>query len=273
MAYIKLGPNGDYFNSNKLGITLVEGNAAYVTDEVLYSTLYNFLLTGFFILIEKHEFDNIKVDRRAIRSIPLQYVGVNQHEYQEPVIDFINNPPEGASPGDRYIVGREPTGVWQGYRNTIVEYRDDAWQQIIPKEGLIIPIYNLGISTTYKGTNPSGDWDISDDRLSSLRGITNQSTPQTEQEYATRAWVIDQISLAYQGLNLTELDNRYLQIPQFTWENLEGKPEIPIIFFTAPVSPIAVGSKGEMRFTPTHIYYCVEQNTWVRVAVETTWGI
>ena len=64
MAYIKLGPIGDYFASARLGIYLSAGNAQQVEDSLLETTLKNFLLTGFFVLIEKHEFENIRINLR-----------------------------------------------------------------------------------------------------------------------------------------------------------------------------------------------------------------
>lgn len=38
---------------------------------------------------------------------------------------------------------------------------------------------------------------------------------------------------------------------------------------TAPASASDVGQKGEIRFTSTHIYVCVANNTWKRVAIAT----
>lgn len=39
---------------------------------------------------------------------------------------------------------------------------------------------------------------------------------------------------------------------------------------TVPVSAVDIGKKGEIRFTDTHIYVCIANNTWVRTAL-TTW--
>lgn len=201
MAYIKLGPIGNYFGSSRLGIYLSEGNAAQVDDNLLNSTLAKFLLTGFFVTIDKHEFENIKIDRRALRGIPLQFVGVNPVTIIEPVYDYLDQPPVETS-GDRFIVGPNPTGLWSGLAGMIVQWSgdDESWKVITPKDGWIIPIINLGVSTTYKGTYPSGKWDLTQKRIRQLRESFNQTNPSPTEENpnATRAWTLEQIGIETQ---------------------------------------------------------------------------
>lgn len=226
MSYIKLGPIGDYFGSSRLGLYLTPGNAAQIDDGILYSTLSKFLLTGFFVLIDKHEFENIKIDRRAIRGIPLQFVGVNQPTIIEPVIDYLNSPPADATIGDRYIIGNNPTGVWSNLRGMVVQFTgndsDNPWQQIRPKEGNIIPIYNLGISTTYTGTYPSGSWNLTDRRINELKVSFNEileSDSEDDIPWATRAWVTQQINI--------EANNRidgYVYLLQII-QNIQSTPQ------------------------------------------------
>lgn len=170
MAYIKLGNIGDYFGSTKLGIHLTPGNAQYIEDDTLYSLLQNFLYTGFFILIDKDEFDNIKIDRRSLRGIPLQFVGVNETTIVEPVIDILSEEPTSANTGYRFIVWSNPTNSWADHRNQIATFNGVNWDFTIPKDGWIIPVYSLGISVKYSGTYPSGSWNIDNDRIAELKG-------------------------------------------------------------------------------------------------------
>lgn len=198
MAYIKLGPKGDYFASARLGLYLSGANASYIDDSILYGVLRNFLLTGFFVLIEKHEFDNIKIDRRELRNIPLQYVGVNQPTIIEPILDIKSEPPNLASTGDRYLVWSNPTGEWAGYKGYIAEFDGSSWIFHTPKNGWTIPVYNLGISIHYSGTYPSGTWDITDNEITQLHVIVQTPEPGTEpidENWATRTWVLQQILL------------------------------------------------------------------------------
>src|SRR5690606_14373932 len=78
MAYIKLGPIGDYFASNRLGIYLNTQNASQVSDAILYTRLSNFLLTGFIVEIEKFEYDNIKIEQRTFNNLPLVVVPIHE---------------------------------------------------------------------------------------------------------------------------------------------------------------------------------------------------
>ena len=52
------------------------------------------------------------------------------------VIDIgINYPPTDPKNGDLYIIGDEPTGNWENYRNYIA-YFFQGWRYILPREGM-----------------------------------------------------------------------------------------------------------------------------------------
>lgn len=205
MAYIKLGPTGTYFGSTKLGIFLTKENASYVNDSVLESTLANFLLTGFIVRISKHEFDNIKVDKAQLTNIPLQFVGVNQPKTIEPVLDVTAELPLNPATGDRYIVWHNATGPWLGRKDYIAEFNGSTWDFTEPQNGWIVPVYQLGTSTNYIGTYPSGRWSLDDGSIIELQRIINtnldgdegQTNP--DEDWATKTWVNNQLGIETQN--------------------------------------------------------------------------
>jgi len=69
----------------------------------------------------------------------------------EPVIDILNTPPSSPNQGDRYIVGQDPTGVWENLTNAIVTYAGSSWFPIFAKPSEIIYITNKSIKMTYSG--------------------------------------------------------------------------------------------------------------------------
>lgn len=50
---------------------------------------------------------------------------------------------------------------------------------------------------------------------------------------------------------------------------MKGEVEISGISGTAPDSPSAAGTKGQVVVTADHIYICVDTDTWKRAALST----
>lgn len=196
MAYIKLGPLGDYFGSSRIGLYLNEYNAAEVDDNLLHTRLKNFLLTGFIIIIDKFEYDNIKIDQRTYGNLPLQVVGVHTPLIIEPIESVLNEPPLNPIEGQRHLVWPAGTGLWSGRRDTIAEFDGDKWIFHTPKDGWTVPVYALGISMHYIGHYPSGYWDITEERIIELETIIigpPEDPTANPNDWATRPWVLDRI--------------------------------------------------------------------------------
>lgn len=158
MAYIRLGPRGKYFASKKYNIYLTPGVATVAKDSLLYSDLAKFIITGYFVEINKNEYENIKLNQNnnpAVNSVPK---GINTINIIEPVADILQLPPLVARQGDRYIVGENPGTIWAGLSDMIVEFNGLNWSTVKPYNGLIMPLTERGIAATYVGTYPSGEW-------------------------------------------------------------------------------------------------------------------
>lgn len=178
--YIKLGPIGDLFNSSELGLSLSAGNAAEVDETLLSGRLVNFIRTGFVVEISKVEYDNIKLVNNKARNIPLVSIPVTQTPIVDP-IESVENLPPNLIPNKRYLVGGNINGPWNGFKDYITYFDGTTWQYIKPLDGMILPVWSLGISLHYKGTYPSGAWDIP---ASVLSGITINDGNLTAEDYA-----------------------------------------------------------------------------------------
>lgn len=53
-----------------------------------------------------------------------------------------NDPPTTPSAGDSYVVGDEPTGVWDGKANKIAEYSGESWNYIDPRPWMLVGLSN-----------------------------------------------------------------------------------------------------------------------------------
>ena len=51
--------------------------------------------------------------------------------------------------------------------------------------------------------------------------------------------------------------------------NVDDSMEIKNI--SVPSSPISEGNKGDVVFDDTHMYVCIESNTWKRIDLNTSW--
>jgi hypothetical protein len=159
--YIKLGPNGDSFNSEELGIFLDKGNAAEVSEDLIRSRLGIFFRTEFLVQITKIEYENIKLNSLNARNIPLINVNLSQSNTYEPVESFSSIPPDTLLNDRRYIIGTNATGVWAGHDGKIAFFDGNQWVYKLPENGMSIPVYSLGISAIYSGAYPLGSWSLS----------------------------------------------------------------------------------------------------------------
>lgn len=68
------------------------------------------------------------------------------------------------------------------------------------------------------------------------------------------------------------LDNStmYLGETAFSESNVENSMEIKNV--SVPSSPTSEGSKGDVVFDDTHMYVCVNTNTWKRINLDNTWS-
>lgn len=165
MAYIKLGPKGKLFNSKKYNLYLQPGNAG-ILDEAYYEELAQFIITGYFIEIDKNEYENLQLNQS--NNPPINYVpsGVNTIVVVEPVDAFAKNPPSEYGIGARYIIEKGTSELaWMGYVGYIAEWNGISWTLTKPTDNLIIPVKALGIAATYIGTYPSGYWYINENDL------------------------------------------------------------------------------------------------------------
>lgn len=74
--------------------------------------------------------------------------------WQEPVIDELNDPPGSPTTGDRYLINDAPTGAWSGHPNEIAEWDGSQWVFFVPDEGWAVFIEDIDLLKTFQ----SGDW-------------------------------------------------------------------------------------------------------------------
>lgn len=160
MAYIKLGPKGKYFASKEYNLYLVPGNAAIINDTILYTDLAQFMATGYLVEISVNEYQNLKLNQSNNPNTSYSPKGVNSIKVIEPALNIKNVPPGGVAIGARYIVERGAINEWSGLANSLVEWNGLSWITIKPEDGWIVPLMELGIAATYRGTYPSGVWEI-----------------------------------------------------------------------------------------------------------------
>lgn len=184
ITYIKLGPIGDLFNSQRLGIYLTPTNSAEIDSSLLQNRLRSFSLTGFLVEISKVEHENIKLKNLYARNIPLVIVPLTDTATLEPVEAVLSTPPPLLQAGYRYLVGKGATDAWEGYDDYIAEYDGSGWIFTKPKNGFTLPIYKWGISTKYSGTHPSGNWDYSTNQLVIIENTPGTGNPTSPEDYA-----------------------------------------------------------------------------------------
>lgn len=174
ITYIKLGPIGDAFDSNELGIHLTLINAQEVDEILLTTRLKQFFLTGFLVEISKIEYDNIKIRTSNARNIPLIALKVFQNSIIEPVEKVLRIPPTDVLIGRRYLVYKNAEGPWKGYDDYITSFNGQDWDFIKPENGFILPVYEWGISLHYSGTYPSGKWDLDESKFTELTKLASE---------------------------------------------------------------------------------------------------
>jgi len=75
---------------------------------------------------------------------------LSNFEWQPTVLaKDVNTPPVAPQPGDRYIVGSHPTGIWIGNPLWIAWYTGTEWEYIEPKNGMTLYIVDLAGLYTY----------------------------------------------------------------------------------------------------------------------------
>jgi hypothetical protein len=76
----------------------------------------------------------------------------------------MNEPPANAAAGQCYIVGPEPSGVWQGKSNTLASYAESGWRFVNCPSGTSVFIRSEGVFATFAG----GIWELGAIRGSQL---------------------------------------------------------------------------------------------------------
>lgn len=66
-----------------------------------------------------------------------------------------NTPPNAPTPGQTYLVGASPTGVWAGRPTTIAGYDVSGWRFVAPVEGWSVWLRSLGLTATFV----NGTWE------------------------------------------------------------------------------------------------------------------
>lgn len=74
--------------------------------------------------------------------------------WQEPVIDELNDPPGSPTTGDRYLIDDNPTGDWVGHPNEIAEWNGSSWDFFVPEEGWAVFIEDIDLLKVFQ----AGDW-------------------------------------------------------------------------------------------------------------------
>lgn len=77
-------------------------------------------------------------------------------DWQDSVLDELNDPPASPATGDRYLVDDNPTGDWSGHPNEIAEWDGSAWEFFTPNEGWATYVEDIDLLKVY--TADSGDW-------------------------------------------------------------------------------------------------------------------
>lgn len=195
ITYIKLGPIGDAFASKELGLYLNLNNASEIDVSILNNRLVNFTLTGFLVEISKLEYDNIKLKNQLTSNIPLNSVPIGQPNILEPVESIVGIPPENTL-NIRYLVGVASPGIFLSKKDYIAQSDGIDWVYTKPLNGMILPVYDIGISVHYTGTYPSGHWDIPQDVLDGLgdQTVTGDNTDWDALNLALQQEIKDRIS-------------------------------------------------------------------------------
>lgn len=75
-------------------------------------------------------------------------------DWQDSVIDELNDPPGTPAEGDRYLVDTAPTGAWVGHAEEIAEWDGSAWEFFAPNDGWSIFIEDIDLLEVYN----AGSW-------------------------------------------------------------------------------------------------------------------
>lgn len=77
---------------------------------------------------------------------------ISAFDWQESVLDIINDPPGAPADGDRYIVDTVPTGAWVGHASDIAQWNGSAWSYITPNKGYSTYVESLGEIYVWDGS-------------------------------------------------------------------------------------------------------------------------
>jgi hypothetical protein len=61
---------------------------------------------------------------------------IRDYDWQNSVLDHINDPPGGPTLGHRYLIGDTPTGVWVGHADEITEWDGTSWVYSTLSDGM-----------------------------------------------------------------------------------------------------------------------------------------
>jgi len=62
---------------------------------------------------------------------------IGESAWQDPTLEYINDPPASPVIGSRYLIKNEPTGVWVGHSDAIAEWSGSVWKYTAPISGSI----------------------------------------------------------------------------------------------------------------------------------------
>lgn len=79
-------------------------------------------------------------------------------DWQKSVLEQRNDPPSTPSTGDRYLIGDEPTGDWDGEADKIAEWDGSEWKFFEPNDGWTVWIEAENKSRVYNDSYPDGEW-------------------------------------------------------------------------------------------------------------------
>ncbi len=82
---------------------------------------------------------------------------LGSYSWQQPVESVVNTPPAEPNVGDRYIVGKNPTGDFEDKEDNVVWYYKNKWRFDVPEKGWIAYVKDEDTQREFDGT----DWVVS----------------------------------------------------------------------------------------------------------------
>jgi len=122
--------------------------------------------------------------------------------WQEAVIDELNDPPASPTEGDRYFIDDNPTGDWSENPDEIAEWDGSGWVFFAPSEGWAVFIEDIDLLKVYDGTG----WIAFGSAIDhgNLAGLSDDDHTQYLRTDGTRALTGDQ---SFGGFDATNVGN------------------------------------------------------------------